>query len=254
MVKTLLRAFLLLFLMLFLSPIKAAETDVYSFELVNRMSAQNDEHYNFLWQALGKQGLQYKLNIKSFKRYKLAYKHNTNSCIFPANKAVVKRLAGKGDKAQLISGNAVDYIGLVALTAEKADLLIRGDLAGKRVAISPILNAKVFLLGIDTKALKVAENNEVLLKMLFRNRADVVIAFMPDILLAAKKLDSPMPHSTDIWFIEKHPVSIVCHDTLSNRAFVQQFNKHLQKLKETGQLREILGPLVNLGDGKDHYF
>jgi len=167
---------------------------------------------------------------------------------------VVKRLAGKDDKAQLISGNPVDYIGLVALTAAKNNLLIRGDLAGKRVAISPVLNAKVFLLGIDTKALKIADNNEVLLKMLFRKRADVVVAFMPDILLAAKKLDTPMPHATDIWFIEKHPVSIVCHDTLSNRAFVQQFNKHLQTLKETGQLRDILGPLVNLGDGKDHYF
>lgn len=237
------------------SPFLAAETTVYAFELINRMSTVQDRQYNHLWQAMSNQGLEYELQIKSFTRYKRAFKRNINSCIFPANMGVVKKIAGKNLKQKLITADSVDYVGLVVLTANSdANITTRGDLAGRKVAISPILKSKIFLKGIDLTSLKLADNNEVLLKMLYRNKVDAIIAFMPDILLAAKKLNYPLPHSSALWLIKKHPISIVCHDTVDNRAFVQQFNKHLQQLKSSGRLREIMGPLVNLGDGSVEYY
>ncbi|NQZ32568.1 MAG: transporter substrate-binding domain-containing protein [Oceanospirillaceae bacterium] len=238
-----------------ISPVIAAQTTVYAFELINRMGTAKDQQYDLLWQDMRKQGVEVDLQLKSFTRYKRAFKKDTNSCIFPANLDVVTKVVGKKSKAKFISAESVDYVGLVAIT-EAGDTKIetRADLAEKNIAISPILNSSNFLQGIDSAALKLADNNEVLLKMLYRHKVDAIIAFMPDILLAAKKLNYPLPHSTDIWFIKKHPISIVCHDTANNRIFVQQFNKQLQQLKKSGRLREIMGPLVNLGDGSAEYY
>ncbi|EPJ46241.1 MAG: hypothetical protein OFPI_34520 [Osedax symbiont Rs2] len=153
------------------------------------------------------------------------------------------------------SEEGIDLVGLVALTLDdSSNIHSHADLSGKSIAMWVGLDPKIILAGVDYKSLDQAPNDETLLRMLSRKRVEVILGFMPDTLLAAKKLSIALPHSTDVWLIPKRLTQVVCHDTPQNRQFLLQYDQLMKGIKSSGKLREFMGPLVNLQDGSEEYY
>ncbi|MCR8923537.1 transporter substrate-binding domain-containing protein [Dasania sp. GY-MA-18] len=78
-------------------------------------------------------------------------------------------------------------------------------------------------------------------RKLIAKRIDAFAAYTPDIwnLLNSKELAKL--HYDASQSMQKHPERIVCHATLSNQAFIKQFNLALQQLKQQGELKQLLG-------------
>ncbi len=231
-----------------ITSLAVAETTVYGFELKNRMSVKGGQQYDLLLQEMADMGLEYQLKVLSFKRQVQSFGADPSSCIFPTSTIAAGRLLPE-IKTTLLGSDRVDMTGLVILN-RKTDPMIKSldELEGKTIAMWIGLDPKVFLPGVKYGSVIKVPNDETLLRMLDRKRVDIILGFMPDILLAADKLDLPFPQSSNIWPITKRGTQLVCFDTPENRAFISEFNKRLTIIKASGKLREIMGPLVNLND------
>ena len=237
------------------SSVASAQTTVYGFELKNRMSVEGAEQFDLLWQELHKLGLEFDLKVLSFSRQVRLFSKDKQSCIFPASVGGVKQLMPEFIDANLQGSEGIDLVGLVAMTLDdSSNIHSHADLSGKSIAMWVGLDPKIILAGVDYKSLDQAANDETLLRMLSRKRVEVILGFMPDILLAADKLSIPLPHSTDVWLIPKRLTQVVCHDTAQNRQFLLQFDQLMKGIRSSGKLREFMGPLVNLQDGSEEYY
>ncbi|MCJ8337956.1 MAG: hypothetical protein MJK10_05760 [Pseudomonadales bacterium] len=237
------------------SSVASAQTIVYGFELKNRMSVEGGEQFDLLWQELHKLGLEFDLKVVSFSRQVRLFSRDRQSCMFPSSVPAVKRLIPEFKEFNLQGSEGIDLTGLVALTLDdSSNIHSRADLSGKSIAMWVGLDPKIFLVGVDYKSLDQAPNDETLLRMLSRKRVEVILGFMPDILLAAEKLSIALPHSTDVWLIKKRLTQVVCHDTVENRKFLVKFNQLMKGIRSSGKLREFMGPLVNLNDGSEEFY
>ena len=127
------------------------------------------------------------------------------------------------------------------------------NLTDKKLSIWNGLNPDIFLPDIKYTSIEKVANDEIQLRMLNKGRIDAAIGLMPDMVLAAEKLNLELPKVSPKWIIPRSPTkgaTMVCHNTPENQAFIKQFNANLTVMKESGRLREIMGPLVDIGDGQ----
>jgi len=234
-----------LFLAFFANVVLAGnvETNIHAIALEHRLNESNSKHYNQLLDELRNEGLAFNLIIKPLRRAQVGFKTDPEGCTFPATINAIYTNDIDFKSIPLISSVPIDRISLQIFTAAKKQPITSYEqLSGKRVAILNGVNPSVFLKDIEIQNIETIPNEEILIKMLNANRVDFAIGFSPDILLAAEAINQPNPvFNNKLSLFRNEGASLVCKDTELNRKLVTSFNKIINKLKKSDQLRKILG-------------
>lgn len=235
-------AFLLVF-----SFASSAQQSVIGLELEYRLRQDGSAHYNKMWQRLQQLGANRGLEVLPLKRAFRDFSPQGTSCLFPTTISSLTTTFPQFKQADLITTESVDYVLLKVMTRPGEPVI--KDLAqlnGKRVALWNGLDPAIFLKDLDV-TVETTTDEAVRLKMLNSRRVDAILGFLPDTLLAADALGMEHPnHAGAYQYFTTNRVSMVCFDSPENRQYVEQFNKALLILKQTGELKRILGPHVTL--------
>ena len=229
------------------SSICSAEQKIYGLDLVNRLSSENSLHYNELWKELEKSGIPRFDAVLPFKRQLLEFHYNPDSCLFPGAISVLKQGMISKDFS-LIEGAGVDYVGLTALTRASSKPITKlEDLHGKRVGMWNGIQLDHLSTHFKKMTITTVKNEDQLIQLLNAERVDAILAFFPDILLTASRLNLDLPiYDGRFWILPKVPATMVCHDTNANRQLIDKFNHAINTLRSNKKLEEILGPLVEI--------
>jgi len=232
-------------------PSQSVANEVIGLELGNRLQSDGQGQYNQLWNKLTSLGVSKKLLVFPLKRALRNYKPTGNSCIFPSKINSLIKIFPQFNNSDFIASNGVDYVRIKVMTRPGEPVVKElSQLRGKRVAIWNGLDPKAFLPGLDVR-IETTLNEEVRLKMLYGNRVDAIIGFIPDALIAADKLGIKVPsHEGAYTYFADSPITLVCYNTEENRKFINKFNTLIKQLKLSGELREILGPHARLNELK----
>lgn len=223
---------------------------VYGYDLEYRLREGGKAQYNLLFKRMRAKGLQIELKIMPLPRANREFFENTNSCIFPSNAALLKRQEPTIADVNFLTSLHVDLVHLRVLTKQGSPVLENLEqLNGKRIAYMTGLNLDIFLPGL-TAYYETTSSEGLRLKMLNANRLDAVLGFTPDILLAAEKLDLPLPAYDKTLSVFSELANMVCHTGDDNKKFIAHFNNLLKEMRASGELRKIFGPHVDLAQSE----
>jgi len=212
----------------------------------NRFSANTTEPFNTLWHKMYNRGLAFELIVIPSQRLLRSFLHNSLSCSFPVSLSIIKHNIDK-ESIKLITAEPVSYPGMQVFTqAPNNQYTNLSNLDNKHIAGSFGFDPLIVLNNSKVASFTRVENNETLLKILYKQRVDAILTFTPDIFIAANKENLPTPYATGIWVLKPRGISLVCHDTAANRQLIKKFNQQLRQMKKSGELRDILGPYVLL--------
>ncbi len=215
---------------------------VYAIALAYRLDEAGTKHYNKLLDEFAEKGLRFNVLVRPLKRSILYLKADARSCLFPTTINAVIANTKLTEHANLVMSDPIDQVSLRVLTDESKPVITRLDqLNGKRIAILNGLSPETLLAGISANIEKTSDES-IRVKMLNAGRLDAIVSFTPDVLLAAEDLGLPVPHfHEELALLRNEGASMVCHDTPENRVFLKEFNRILQELKSSGELRKVLG-------------
>jgi|GEM_PF-1947916 len=215
---------------------------IYAYTLEHRLNEAGTMHYNKLLNIMSDRGLKFNILIRSLARSARSMKNDQSACLFPTTINAIAISDPGVDEKKFISSDPIDRVSLRIFT--RPDNPKVGDikeLSGKRVALWNGLDPKIFLANIEAN-IETTPNEAIRVKMLNAGRIDAILGFTPDVLLAAESLGFSPPHYDEsLALFRNEGASLVCHDNKQNREFILRFNKHLTRLKASGELREILG-------------
>ncbi|MEX1057909.1 MAG: transporter substrate-binding domain-containing protein [Natronospirillum sp.] len=241
--------YLLLVAILVAIPVSAEPLRVFGYDLDYRLTPSGGGHYNELIRVLQGKGLDIELTILPLVRSLRSMEDSESACNFPATINAVIRSYPEFSTIPLVSGDPIDQISLRVLT-RKGDPLIENleELSGRRVALWGGLQPEAFLGDVDA-IIEHTPNESVRLRMLEARRLDVIIGFVPDVMLVAEAQNLPLPHfAENLALYRDEGASIVCRDTPKNRQTLKHFNQLMGDLKASGELRRILGPHAEIVD------
>ncbi len=232
---------------LFLNSLNAQESNGQSTVILSGVSLElrlqegGKTQYNELLHEMRKAGLKFDLSIAPLSRI-IRDAGDHKGCFFPTSIAGLKYTAPQHKEFSLIESEPVDYISLRVFTrSDEEKVTSVSELSGKKVALWLGYDPDTFLKGVDA-IVEETPTEKVRVKMLAAGRIDAVIGFTPDVMLAAERLNLPIPHYDEsLALFRDVNASAVCHDTEKNHAFIKRFNDILAHFKESGKLRKILG-------------
>lgn len=230
-----------------LSNIASANSDVIGLELEYRLRADGQAHYNTMWQRMQELGFSSELQVLPFKRAFRDFSKADDSCLFPTTKESLTISFPQFKAEDLIDSDSVDYVMLKVMTRQGDPIITSLEqLKGKKVAIWNGLDPKIYFKDLNVKV-ETTSDEAVRLKMLNSHRVDAILGFLPDTLLAADALGVKHPqHEGAYHYFDYNKVSMVCFNSPRNQQRIAEFNKALNKLKASGELKQILGPHATL--------
>ena len=221
------------------------EPIIYAYQLEYRLNKNSNEQYVALLDEISRNGVSFKKSILPIKRANKNFQKDKTSCIFPTTLSVKKTFHPDLKEIKLIQSDPIDKISMRVFTRPDEEKISSMEELKKRnikaIAYWQGLNIEKIVPQKDT-LLEPTPNEEVRLKMLYSNRADAIIGFMPDVYLAADKLQLPKPlFNENFAILLNQEASLVCHDTEKNIELIKNFNQHIKNMKENGKLSSILG-------------
>jgi ABC-type amino acid transport substrate-binding protein len=225
---------------------------IYAIELDYRLSESGETQYNALldiFTALNNE----KINaiVRPLSRTLISFKENKSSCIFPATFSALTVNDPFYDpnvaNDNFISSHPIDRVSLRILTkANQPTINNLMSLNNKSIATINGFNSEVIFSGLNVNV-EYTANEETRLKMLHAERVDAVIGFVPDILLAAEALNIPTPnYNEELSLITIEGVGFICHKSNTTSSFIAAANKKITQLKNSGEMRTILGPHADI--------
>ena len=227
----------------FFTTLPQATEAVIGLDLEYRLRQDGTAHYNQMWDKLMQLGLSKPLTVSPLKRAFRDFSATNQSCLFPTTIESLKGSFPQFKNANLITSEGVDYVVLRVMTKSGTQVITDlSQLNGKKVAIWNGLDPKIYLKGVNAK-IETTTDEAVRLKMLYNDRVDAVLGFIPDTFLAADALGiEPPEYDDNLDFFSDHTVALVCFDSPANRKLIQSFDRHLRTIKDNGELKQILGP------------
>ena len=222
---------------------------VYGYDLDFRLQPNGEGHYHQFLAALEERGVAIDLDIVSLQRGLRYMEEEATACNFPATiNAIIRSYPAFAD-IPLIAGDPVDHISLRVFTRPGEPVVSdMAELKGRRVALWNGLDPEAFL-GGSGALVESTPNESVRVRMLTAGRLDVIIGFMPDVLLVAEAQGMPVPHYAEsLALYLDEGATIVCRDTAANREQLAAFNVALDSLKRSGELQHILGPFADIAE------
>ena len=230
------RCLTLLLLTLLTNSLNAQALTLYSQSIPGLFQEDKKGAYDQVIKHLTQDLTDFKHAVMPNNRAYRAFSHCQNCCYSPANlnsdfydfgEDIVATQPINTAKAYIISlTKSRDYFTELSQLSDKVVGLERGINYGKAVADAD------FTASITNSLL---QN----FNMLLINRIDALIAYAPDIYQAFKIVDG-----SQFQYQPEHPLAIhkdalVCRGV--GPKFIQNFNSGLKQLKQSGQLRRILG-------------
>ncbi len=83
------------------------------------------------------------------------------------------------------------------------------------------------------------------MSLMYRRKVDGYLAYYPDIILSMSEMEFSRLHVSLDHPLSRSEDKLECSDTPNNRLFIQRFNQELQKMKTSGELRQVLGNYYN---------
>lgn len=174
-----------------------------------------------------------------YKRAKVSFRDIAGSCLYPS------------DIGHLAAGKDIDgpegYIQTVPLIWVESHIFSRyGDapltsldaLEGRKIAYPNGSALPTVLEGYGASFLPTTTETAKA-RMLIAGRVDHMSGSLPDNIFVFKSLGRPLPpYNPDLALI-RVGVSVVCHDTLENRAFVEAFDSANARLVGSGAMAAV---------------
>lgn len=246
MFRFLLGACFLFIFFVFTSVSASEKISIYAIALEYRLREDGNAQYNKLLSRIIELGVEFNLIVRPFKRvFRDFDKHS--GCMFPVSLNTIATTAPQYKTLKLIASEAIDRVSLRVFTRTKEEKISKMEqLNGKKIGLWNGFDPKIFLKGIEA-SVEVTPNEEVRVKMLNAKRIDVILGHIPDVILVAEELGLPLPYyDENLAIYHGEGAAVVCHDNAANRQFISKFNDALMQLKKTGELRNILGPHVDI--------
>ncbi len=221
---------------------------IYGYILEYRLKEGGTDQYNKLFDTLKKEGLEFNLEIKPFKRVMRKFiSEQETACIFPTSKNAIAKSVPELEDLPIIVSDPVDQISLRVFTRANSPKVSNiAELKNKKVALWNGLNPKLFLEGTNT-IIETTPNELVRVRMLNAKRIYAILGFTPDVILAAQQLNLPAPHfDENLALFRDEGASLVCKESPQNVELIKNFNITLKKLKHNGELRRMLGPHIDI--------
>ncbi|TQV84664.1 transporter substrate-binding domain-containing protein [Exilibacterium tricleocarpae] len=224
----------------------AAKVRIYGHALNYRLQERGEEQYNKLFHQLAAMGLEFELVVRPLTRVMRRFAEGSG-CFFPTSMNAIKMAVPHLASMPLVASAPVDQISLRVFTRAGAGKITDlQQLNGRRVALWNGLDPEIFLQGLTVKV-ETTPSEEVRVRMLEAGRIDAILGFTPDVLLAADALALAPPHYDEsLALFRDEGASLICHESPVTRRFVAQFDQYLERLKKSGELRNILGPHVEV--------
>lgn len=230
--------YLCLYCIIFLpNAIKAEPIKLYVQFIPSLFQYDNQGVYDQLIRLATPDGYSISLQVLPNHRASNKFKTCTNCCLSPANLNPNFYSFGKEVKATQPLNRAKAYI--FSLTEDEVYTKL-SQLVGKRVGLERGMNyGKAVAAGdfIPSVTNTLLQN----FKMLAIHRIDTMIAYTPDIYQAFKEVDPNRFHYDEMQPIAIHNDALVCRDVELD--FIKGFNTNLESLRNTGELKEVLGEL-----------
>jgi len=178
--------------------------------------------------------------ILPYKRAKRAFLASKTSCLYPNSLGyLVSTGTLKSRDAFVESRSIVAAQSHIFSPHDTRPPAGPRELRGQRVAYA--LGSDVANLLKGTGAYFVAVSDEVgKARMLLEGRTDLLIAVLPDAKFVFDSLGTGLPPYDPAFALDSTEIGVVCHATDENRAFIQAFDRHLEGLVSSGQLRAFL--------------
>ncbi len=227
-----------------LAPLEAETTEfppskVYATAWGLTLSTDGGGFYNDLGRYV-LQGLNIDYDIEPYRRAMRSFYEEQSSCVYPKSILGLIRTKDIDNSAGFIQSVPIQRT-FVAVFAPPGKPAVRGpeELAGKRVAYA--MGAKVpEYLGAEGAFFIAVANELDKARMLLTGRVDVMVGNLPDAGLVYSHLGSALPPYDPSY--RPFPAAssrIVCHDTPGNRAFMDQLNRRILSLHQSGDLKRF---------------
>ncbi|WP_281557057.1 transporter substrate-binding domain-containing protein [Thalassomonas sp. RHCl1] len=214
---------------------KALALDIYSHKMEFLMLEDGSGAYQKLLAVLSQNAkLSYKINMLPINRAQLAFAENSQSCL----------LSGAGSldniRHQYISSLPLGFIRLHLFNLPgKTKLTSFADLSADNTLGGLIGLKKLYdKLLPEELEIELVNNDEQNLKKLRLGRIDAVLAFLPDF----RRYQAQLQYSPEFVLYQSYD-SVFCHDTASNRLYIETLNRALEQITADNRYRKIMGEL-----------
>lgn len=228
--------------------ISAEKKSILTLTLDYRLTENGTSQYNLLLNELAEQGFEADFQFLPINRVWRTLAEDRTACTFPASAQSVELAVEGTSVADLIQSEIIDHVSYrVVVKPGNQKIISADDLVGKNIAAwNGMPNEQ--LVGVPGVNFIETNTEETRVKMLFNDRVDAMVGFIPDLHLVAERLGFEQPNSKDVLILwgGRNGTRLVCYDTPENRATINSFNAALAKVKASGRLREILGKFADI--------
>ncbi len=168
------------------------------------------------------------------------------SCIFPTSIDILHLLTSF-PVDHMIESIPIDRVSSHLFTAPNAKVISSTiELAGKSIIVRQgVVEEHINFPGVNKKVVKTVDNQSAL-RMLLAGRVDALYGWIPDVLDIADEHSLTLPNFDPNLTIYATDIHLTCKKNNVTRALLDQVDIRIQKLKDSGGLREILGKNAHL--------
>ena len=221
---------------------------IYAYMLKDRLGKQENLPYNKLLKYVT-QDVRDLVEIlpAPLPRSAKNFIQDNDSCIFPTTAAVLQRvhsekLAGR----PLLNSEPVDFVS-IRLYTRKSDPVITDKSQLKGKVIGHLLGSiGSLLLNTEGVTIKHVRDESLLLKMLDRQRIDVLMGHHPDIPMAIERLQlDDLQFDPDL-VVFSTAVHLVCHRFARSEEILTAINLRIKEIRANGMAQQMLGRYANI--------
>lgn len=235
---------------LFVPMLAVADTPktILALTLELRFKQSGTDQYNLLMKRMADEGLDFNLEFHSLKRIWRGMDSNSSACAFPVSQNSVNLALPHIKMDDLIQSQTIDHVSYRAFNLPNQMVISSLDnLKGMKIGAWNGMPNELLTNNLDIN-FELTNNTESRVKMLYNKRVDAIFDFVPDIYLVIEKLgleQLPTMDRLKIWG-GRNGTHLVCHNTPENAAFVAEFDRVLNIIREKEGLSAILGPYADV--------
>ncbi len=221
--------------------------EIIAAEIAGRLDATPESGYTKLFNRI----LPTQTHYLKYQRYPLLralrkFEQSKRVCLVPASIATITVLSGV-EVDDLQESEAIDIVSSHFLTAPNQPKISNFDmLSGKRVAVRQGVAMEHFAeLGSDVEIHRPPSETSAI-NMLFSGRVDAIYGWIPDIRIHADLHNLLLPEYDSSFAPFQSSIHIVCKKFGGMESLMTTINMQIKALKQSGELKEILGKHANI--------
>jgi hypothetical protein len=184
------------------------------------------------------------VNYQSFplQRAIRTFEMEDRSCLFPTSIFAAALLTAV-DPGEMIQSDPIDLVTSHFLTRKGEPTIDSwGQIDQHKVAIQQSVELSAVNRGLSKPQIVRTPNDRVALRMLMAGRVDVFYGWYPDSVIIAEAEGLELPDFNPNFVVFETTTHIVCKKGINAEPVLEYANRKIQALKQSGELRKMLGP------------